>query len=1025
MTPQSLKITSLTQRFMLGIIPVSLGGIVLLGISAFFVTKIYITRNVEREINIFSQGAASAVGSFFQQRRNDLATLSETSILADYYNNVDYGLAEEAGQYRKELGRYFRKFAERAGVYNRIIYVDSHGSEVSRVEGSAVSAERREYGNKRIFNQARALKNGALLSSPVSVDAQYGPEITYARPVFDTAGNFRGIIVLEASLKPLQDILNHLRAGNTGRIYLADSEMSPVLSGTGSVEGAGGGAPEFTSSVPVAGTDFTIITAARMSDFDAPLAAIKKFTFLFSVVFGGLVGFAVYFMIRRMTQPVKQLVDATKQLAQGRIFKKVEIKSRDEIGHLADSFNTMAGQLTERTLDLEFRIKELLVLQGMSSAVIENLDEDHICKICLEAAVVGLGFERGVLYLVNKERTNIVGRCVHSTQQAGFSSENMRERVIPLDSADILAEVVATKKAVIIENPQEDPRVNKRFTEEVDTKAFCLVPVMAEQKVLGVIGVDNYYSGKKISYDQMNKLMLFGNFTALALENANLVTDIRMSEERYRTVLDNSPDAIIGLDAAFHVTVWNRGAQALFGYSFAEIMGQLVSKLFTPLAFEAVIRKVKGNGFFSDSCVEGVSALGKKLELDITWAGSGRWKHSADEWTVVIRDTSEQRKLQAQLIQSEKLSAVGQLISGVAHELNNPLTVILGNSELLHRVKTDPVCVSAAEIAEIYESAIRCGEIVKNLLAFVRESRKKKQAVMIPQIVASAIALTEYKLKKVDNITVTQKADPHLPPVMADFHQIEQILVNLIQNACDAMSEMTGDKKIVIKVFHRVNSVFVAVSDNGPGIPEELQSRIFDPFFTTKEEGRGTGLGLAICSRIAAEHGARLTCSSVPGKGAAFILELPIVRIPAGETVVDGAGVRKPAPGKRVLVVDDEADVLDTIRRMLEAEGQITDTAASGEEAIGKLKKGAYDAVICDVEMGASKGFSVREAMLEMNSPAGFIFTTGNLLNHELIVKLKETRIPFLPKPFTMAELYAALNEALPAPADPAGQTPE
>jgi two-component system NtrC family sensor kinase len=1008
------EISNLTQRFMLGVIPVSLAGIVLLGISAFYITKIHITRSVGKEIEVFSQGASSSISSFFKQRQNDIETISETSLLADYYNNADYGLTEEAEQYRQELERYFLKFSRRTDVYLSIVYVNSKGREICRIQDSGIEVPKPVYADKVYLRKTLALKKGSLLNSPISVEPGRGPRIYYSKPVFDTAGAARGIIVMEAGLKPLQAALSRLRVGLTGKTYIVDSRNHPVLAETDSTGNILDLPSDFKSSVPIFGTDLRVNVLARMIDFDAPLNTIRKFTLVFSIFAGGLVWFAIYFMIRRMTQPIKQLVEATEYLAQGRPFKKLEIRNRDEIGVLADSFNSMAELLAEKKQELELRIRELLVLQDMSSDVIKKLDTDHVCRICLKAAVAGLGFERGVLYLINKERTHIVGKTVHATQEAGFSEKQIRERIIPLNSEDILAEVVRTKKAVIIENPADNPRVNKRFIEEVATKAFCLVPVIAEQKVLGIIGVDNHYSGKRITREQMNKLMLFGNFTALALENADLMTGVRMSEERYRTVLDNTPDAIVGLDASFHVTVWNRGAQTLFGYAPAEITGRLVSALFTPLAFEAVMKKVVEKGFFSDSCVEGLTSIGKKLELDITWAGSGKWNNSEKEWTIVIRDTSEQRKLQAQLIQAEKLSAVGQLISGVAHELNNPLTVILGNSELLHKSGSDPICVPAPIITEIYESAHRCGEIVKNLLAFVRESRKQKQAINVPQIVRNSIALMAYKLKKTENISITQTENSHIPPVMGDFHQIEQILVNLIQNACDALTEIAGEKKINISVCHRVNSVLVAVSDNGPGIPKELQSRIFEPFFTTKNEGQGTGLGLAICRRIADEHGAHLTCASVMGRGATFTLEIPIVKIPDNTAVKESETARKPLPGKKVLVVDDEADIVGMMKRMLESEGQIVYTAASGPEAIEKLKNAIYDVVICDVEMGPSKGFSVREAMLEMDSPAGFIFTTGNLLNPALLAKLKESQIPFLPKPFNTSELLFAMNEALP-----------
>ena len=1005
------RITNLAQRFMLGVIPISLAGIILLGVSAFYVTKIHITRSVGNEIRIFSQGVSSSVSNFFKQRQNDLETLSETSLLADYYNNADYGLTEEAEQYRQELERYFLKFAQRAGVYIRITYVDPKRREVCGIEDSKIIASGHLYKSDEILNKASADKKSGITRFPISVDPLYGAKITYARPVFDAAGNFRGTIVLEAGLKPLQDILNRLQVGSTGKTYITDSRQNPVLAGTDILEKKPFSPSDFTSNVPIEGTDLRVMVVAPLSDFQTPLRTISRFTVFLVTICGALVALFIYLTIKGMTRPIKKLVDATQRLAKDQVFEKVEITDHDEIGVLASSFNAMAGQLIERRKELESRLKELLVLQGMSAAVIEKLDADHICGICLEAAVAGLGFERCTLYLINRERTHIVGRHVHSTRDVGFTKEKMQERMVPLDSGDILAEVARTKKAVIVENPLENPRVNKRFIDEVATKAFCLVPVMTEQKVLGVMGVDNYYSGKQITYAQMNKLMLFCNFTALALENANLVTDVRMSEERYRSVLDNTPDAIAGLDASFRITVWNKGARALFGYSSEDIIGRPVAKLFELGAFETVMREVRKKGFFIGSCVPGVTSLGKKLELDVTWAGSGNGKSSGKEWTVVIRDTSEQRKLQAQLIQAEKLSAVGQLISGVAHELNNPLAVIIGYSELLHKTQTDPVCVPAEDMSDIYESSMRCGKIVANLLAFVRESRKKKQVVSISQIVRSSIGLMAYKLRKTENIAITQMESGHIPPVMADFHQIEQILVNLIQNACDALSQKEGEKKIEIKIHYRVNSVFISVSDNGHGIPEEIQSRIFDPFFTTKKEGEGTGLGLPICLRIAAEHGASLTCASAPGSGATFILELPIVKMPVEEAVGEGEKACKPSPGKRVLVVDDEPDFLGMMKRMLEAEGQIVRTASSALEAVEELKNGQYDIVICDVEMGPAKGFVVREKMLEMNSPAGFVFTTGNLLNSALLKKIKESGVPFLPKPFNMAELFYTLNE--------------
>ncbi len=1007
------RATTLSQRFMLGVIPVALAGILMLGTSAYYFTKIYITKSVEREIVVLSQSASASIASFFKQRENDLETLSETSLLQDYYNNADYGLTEEAEQYRRELELYFLRFSKRTGVYEKITYVNAQGKEVAGVEDGKVMEPHSVHPDNEIFKKTALLRVPAIFRSPITARPGHDPVISYSKPIADASGKLRGILILQADLNSLQENLDRLYVGANGGIYISDLMNRPVLAGKNSAFKKYAVSEDMKYRLPITGTELSVVIEAPMSDFDAPLGAIRRFTILIALCSAGLVALFVSFRIRAMTRPVQKLVEATDNLANGLLSPSVEIESDDELGVLAASFNTMAGQLMDRSRELESRIRELLILQGMSASVIEKLDEEHISRICLEAAVTGIGFERGTLYLINKEGTGIVGRYVHSTQEVGFGDEHIQKRSIPLDSGDILAEVVRSKKAALIEDPANDPRVNKRFVEEVATRSFCLVPVMTEHKVLGIIGADNYYSGRKITQNQVNKLELFCNFTALALDNANLMASVKMSEERYRTVLDNSLDAIVGLDASFRITVWNRGAQMLFGYFPAEIMGQPVSKLFAPEAFRTVLRAVQEKSFFSERCVSGLNSLGRELEMDVTWTGSVDAKNREREWTVVIRDVSEQRKLQAQLIQAEKLSAVGQLISGVAHELNNPLTVIMGNSELLNKQRQKAGEEPDLALTEIYESSRRCGDIVKNLLAFVRESRKKKQVVSVSDVVKSAINLMSYKFRKAENISLTQAPVSYIPPVMADFHQIEQILLNLFQNASDALSEKEGEKKIEVRMRYHVNSVFIDVEDNGPGIPPELQSRIFDPFFTTKAEGQGTGLGLTICRRIAGEHGARLTCSSVPGKGSVFTLEIPIVNMPVEEAAPEMAPAG-PAAGKKILVVDDEKDILMMIGRMLEAEGEVVHTASSAPEAIAKLKDAIYDAVICDVEMGAVKGFAVRQAMLEMKSGAGFIFTTGDQLNKSIMEQIKKANVPFLPKPFTITELLAVLKEALP-----------
>lgn len=1008
------RTTTLSRRLLLRIVPVSLAAIALLGVCGFYVTKHHLTAEIEKNLALFSRSAAARVDEFFSQRRNDLETVSQNSLFADYYNNTDYGLREEAEQYRQELARYFLGFSRRTGAYLSIVYADASGREVCRVEGDRIAGPRGEYPERHVLTGARALKKAETLLFPVLNKPGYGPAAVYSRAVFDSAGAFRGMIAMEAGLKPLQESLSRLALGSSGRILVTDQLGRLVVSGGASTDD--GGRYDFSSSVPVAGEDFVVTVTARLKDFQAPMLIIQRFTLLFALLFCAVAALSIYFTIRGITRPIRGLAEATRRFAAGNLKERVPVDGADEISALSSAFNTMAEQLMRRTGEMEARITELLFLQDMSAEVVGNLSEDNISRVCLRAAVAGLGFDRGTIYLVNKEGTHLVGRKVHSPHQKDFTDEDMRKRTVALDGGDVLAEAVRTRKPLLVTDPGSDPRVNKAFVDEVQTRSFCLVPIMTEQRVLGVMGVDNYYSGAGITADHLSKLILFCNFTALALENAALVTDVRVSRERYRAVLDNSPEAILGLDAGFRVTVWNKGAKELFGYAEEEMLGSSASRLFDPLAFEVFSRELAAKGSFADPCVPGIGSNGNKLELYVICAGSGTGRRGGEEWTAVIRDTSEQRKMQAQLIQAEKLSAVGQLISGVAHEMSNPLSVILGLSEMFHRSGADPVKVTAEEMTLLFRSSLRCGDIARNLLAFVRESRKKKQAVSIPEAVDGAVTLMEYKLRRTDNIVIRKIYGEHLPPVLTDLSQLEQILVNLIQNARDAMSRQTGEKTITINAFRREEAVVITVADNGPGIPAADLPRVFEPFFTTKAEGQGTGLGLAICRRIAEEHGGRISCESAYGMGTVFTLQLPIVN----QSLEDEAGKSCPTslpPGKCVLVVDDEPDMLRMTRKILEAEGLLVHTASSAPEAIEKLKAGGYDAVLCDVEMGPAKGFSVREKFLELNSEAGFVFTTGNMLNPALVSRLKEYRVPFLPKPFNQTELVSAISEALSRPA--------
>ncbi len=497
-----------------------------------------------------------------------------------------------------------------------------------------------------------------------------------------------------------------------------------------------------------------------------------------------------------------------------------------------------------------------------------------------------------------------------------------------------------------------------------------------------------------------------------ANENENLLKSIRLSETRYRTTVNNSLDGIIGLDASLKIVTWNWGAEMLFGYDQTEIHNRPFTTLFEHAAIVELLQQIQTRGFVRNFDARGLRKSGEKLQLNITMAGALDESSRQQWWSLVIRDVTEQKALQSQLIQAEKLSAVGQLISGVAHEINNPLTAVVGYAELLAMDETFDADSIKTDLEAIYQNAIRCREIVANLLRFVRKDQIQHKMISVNEVVTEVMKLMEYRVTRKEAIQVSIDLDPSNPKILGDFQQLEQVFVNLLQNACDAMSDTPAPKKIHFCTRSTDEAVTIEVSDNGPGMPKEITEKIFEPFFTTKEEGKGTGLGLAISKRIITDHLGKITVKSELGSGATFVIQLP-----KSTQTVPQAGpstlILPPAPGRSILLVDDEKDLVTLMKQILKEDGCLTDVATSGREAIEKIKSRKYDLAISDVELGDMKGQAILSVLDESNRPASFIFMSGDILNVPLLESLKKLRVPYISKPFAVSDFRQLVRATL------------
>jgi signal transduction histidine kinase len=370
---------------------------------------------------------------------------------------------------------------------------------------------------------------------------------------------------------------------------------------------------------------------------------------------------------------------------------------------------------------------------------------------------------------------------------------------------------------------------------------------------------------------------------------------------------------------------------------------------------------------------------------------------------------------QAQLVQSEKLSAVGEFVAGVAHELNNPLTAVMGFSELLQKADVDVKHRRYLEM--IFKSSQRCQKIVQSLLSFARRQQPERKPVSINKLIDDILEIVAYHLRT-SNIEVVVELDPHPPIILVDIHQIQQVLLNVINNARQAIEANQPSGRIKITTTATALSMRLVIEDNGPGISPANLKRIFDPFFTTKQVGKGTGLGLSLCYGLIKEHGGTITCTSEEGKGARFVIELPALKMVEGDTTrvmrsaSESAATSNEGQGKKILVVDDEEVLLQMIRDELVNHGYTVKVALDGEAALRQIKDEHFDMAFFDWKMPGLNGRQIYEHLRAENSDLcqRIVFITGDVINEQMQQFLDREKRQCLPKPFTLVELRTVIK---------------
>jgi two-component system NtrC family sensor kinase len=534
--------------------------------------------------------------------------------------------------------------------------------------------------------------------------------------------------------------------------------------------------------------------------------------------------------------------------------------------------------------------------------------------------------------------------------------------------------------------------------------------------------VDDPQDGRRPSAESISPLELFANQVAHSIEERKLDQEVRKSTERYRTLVETMHEGVFSVDLRERILLANASFSHLLGVSELLLNGRSIGSI---MSQDDLVR------FRSETALhEG----GRVARFELTLrSGSGESipvQVSASPFMeedehrgcfAVVRDLraekkveEERRIMQDQLAQAEKLSALGEMISGIAHELNNPLTGVMGFSQLL--MNSDASDAVKESVVKIHRDATRCQKIVQNLLDFSRRRDSAENPVDVNELVEATLELRATQLK-VDGIEVVKDLEQGLPVIVGDFHKLQQVLFNIVNNAHQAMNEIGQGGRLLLRTQRKADWVEISCADTGPGIPQDRIQKIFDPFFTTKGIGKGTGLGLSLSYGIIQKHQGRIEVTSAAGGGATFMIRLPVpdAAPERAEQIAQAPGRRAPLEGKAILVVDDEETIVDLLESVLLQAGHRVTTACNGRQALEKIRASDYDVIISDLRMPDMGGQKLYECVSEIKPHLKdrMIFSTGDTVNPTTQALFQRTGNLHIAKPFRLEEVDEVIRQVI------------
>ena len=654
------------------------------------------------------------------------------------------------------------------------------------------------------------------------------------------------------------------------------------------------------------------------------------------------------------------------------------------------------------------RVQEAEVISEISRIITSTLDIGEVYERFGEELRKLVPFDRMVIITADEDVGVITVRYIYGQQLYGRSAPFTH----PLQDSQIQL-MISKGGPLILDEPRPDSQYQvEREAFRLGIRSGIMAPLVSKSRIIGAITLRSLQPGL-YGLREQTIIEQLANHIAPAIENAVLFQEAR----QLAVALESIGDAVSFTGSDGIIRFVNKSWEGMYGFSREEALG----KHFTI--------------FVPDTIEYRRTAAGIQLEaLETAWRGellrvrkSGEHMDTKKTLTpvkdkdgstlgiiAVTQDITESKRVEERMQEANRLASIGELAAGVAHEINNPLGIIVGSSELLEIEDLSPTVLT--RVKTIQRQADRAARIVRNLLSFARRQEPEQRYLGVDSILEQAIALKSTDLD-VNDIKVIKLWPADLPKIWVDEHQLVQVIVNILANAEQAMVGAHGGGNLTIEVGLLGDHLRISISDDGPGILPEHLPKIFDPFFTTKPVGEGTGLGLSTCYGIVHQLGGEIWAESEPDQGATFHIELPLLdpKIETPAPPDQHQALPAEIPRNRILVVDDEPEIRNIYQTALSRDGYMVDTAVDGQEGWDKIQSTRYGCVVLDLKMPGMSGQQVHALIAESDEELGnkTIFMTGDIVSQNIKDFIANSGNPVLTKPFRMEELVNLINSMM------------